>query len=145
MKKTREFLQKPKSTPKSDKTLILMLGNIYMCVCVCVCMYVYIYIYIYIGIYIHLQCRTPRFDPWFGKIPWRRQRLPTPVFWPGEFHGLYSPWGCKAWNMTEQLTYTFTIVLNLQTILGINKILFQSLNTGCFPTYLCLLSFSNVL
>ena len=21
--------------------------------------------------------------------------LPTPVFWPGEFHGLYSPWGCK--------------------------------------------------
>ena len=25
-----------------------------------------------------------------GKIPWRRERLPTPVFWPGEFHGLYS-------------------------------------------------------
>ena len=24
------------------------------------------------------------FDPWFGKIPWRRERLPTPVFWPGE-------------------------------------------------------------
>ena len=23
------------------------------------------------------------------KIPWRRERLPTPVFWPGEFHGLY--------------------------------------------------------
>ena len=22
------------------------------------------------------------------KIPWRRERLPTPVFWPGEFHGL---------------------------------------------------------
>ena len=27
------------------------------------------------------------------KIPWRRQRLPTPVFWPGEFHGLCSPRG----------------------------------------------------
>ena len=25
---------------------------------------------------------------WVGKIPWRRERLPTPVFWPGEFHGL---------------------------------------------------------
>ena len=25
--------------------------------------------------------------------PWRRERLPTPVFRPGEFHGLYSPWG----------------------------------------------------
>ena len=34
-------------------------------------------------------------DPWVGKIPWRRERLPTPVVWPGEFHGLYSPWGCR--------------------------------------------------
>ena len=24
------------------------------------------------------------------KISWRRERLPTPVFWPGEFHGLHS-------------------------------------------------------
>ena len=32
-------------------------------------------------------------DPWVGKIPWRRERLPTPVFWPREFHGLYSLWG----------------------------------------------------
>ena len=31
--------------------------------------------------------------PWVRKIPWRRERLPTPVLWPGEFHGLYSPWG----------------------------------------------------
>ena len=36
-----------------------------------------------------LQCGRPGFDPWFEKIPWRRQRLPIPVFWPGEFHGLY--------------------------------------------------------
>ena len=28
---------------------------------------------------------------WVGKIPWRRERLPIPVFWPGEFPGLYSP------------------------------------------------------
>ena len=26
--------------------------------------------------------------PGFGKIPWRRERLPTPIFWPGESHGL---------------------------------------------------------
>ena len=31
---------------------------------------------------IHLQCGKPGFDPWVGKIPWRRERLPTPVFWP---------------------------------------------------------------
>ena len=33
----------------------------------------------------------PGFDPWVGKIPWRREQLPTPVFWPGqsmEFSGL---------------------------------------------------------
>ena len=28
----------------------------------------------------------------------------TPVFWPGEFHGLYGPWGCKESGMTEWLS-----------------------------------------
>ena len=27
-------------------------------------------------------------ETWVGKIPWRREKLPTLVFWPGEFHGL---------------------------------------------------------
>ena len=36
-----------------------------------------------------------------GKIPWTRERLPTPEFWPGEFHGLYSPWSHKELDMTE--------------------------------------------
>ena len=40
-------------------------------------------------------------DPWVGKIPWRRKRLLTPVFRPGEFHGLYS---CKESDTTEQLS-----------------------------------------
>ena len=40
-----------------------------------------------------LQCGRPGFDPWVGKIPWRRERLPAPVFWPGDVHRLYSPWG----------------------------------------------------
>ena len=48
------------------------------------------------------------FHPWVGKIPWRRERLPTPVptpvFWPGEFRGLYSPWSCKESDMTEWLS-----------------------------------------
>ena len=33
--------------------------------------------------------------------PWRRERLPIPVFWPGEFQGLYSPWGSKELDTTE--------------------------------------------
>ena len=47
--------------------------------------------------------RGPGFHPWVGKIPWRRERLSTPVFWPGEFHGLYSPWDCKESDKTEWL------------------------------------------
>ena len=41
-------------------------------------------------------------DPWVGKI------LSTPVFWPGEFHGLYSPWGLKELVMTEQLSLSLS-------------------------------------
>ena len=51
-----------------------------------------------------LQCGRPGFDPWVGKIPWRKERLPTPVFWPGEFQGLYSPWGRKELDTTELLS-----------------------------------------
>ena len=55
-----------------------------------------------------LQCRRHGFDPWVGKIPWRREGLPTPVFLPGEFHGQrslggYSPWGHKESDMSEWL------------------------------------------
>ena len=36
-----------------------------------------------------MQCRRPWFDSWVGKIPWRRDRLPTPVFlgFPGGSDG----------------------------------------------------------
>jgi len=47
-----------------------------------------------------------RFDPWVGKILWRREWLLTPVFLPGEFHGQRSlagssPLVCKELDMTE--------------------------------------------
>jgi len=53
-----------------------------------------------------LQCGRRGFDPWVGKIPWRRKRLPTPVFLPGESHGRrslmgYSPWSHKESDTTE--------------------------------------------
>ena len=41
----------------------------------------------------------PMRETWVRSLGWEdpleRERLPTPVFWPGEFHGLYSPWGHK--------------------------------------------------
>ena len=42
--------------------------------------------------------------PRLGRSPGEGKRLPTPAFWPGELHGLYSPWGCKESDKTEQLS-----------------------------------------
>ena len=35
------------------------------------------------------------FNPWVGKIPWRRAWQPTLVFLPGESHGQKSLAGCS--------------------------------------------------
>ena len=51
--------------------------------------------------------------PGVGKIPWRRERLPTPVFWLGEFHGQYTPWGCKERDTPEQLLLSLCLSLLL--------------------------------
>ena len=53
-----------------------------------------------------LQCRRPKFNPWVGKIPWRRAWQPTPVLLPGQSHGQsglvgYSPQGCTKSDTTE--------------------------------------------
>ena len=52
-------------------------------------------------------------DPWVGKIAWRKEWLPTPVFLPGVFHGQrslagYSTWGSKESDSTEWLTYVMS-------------------------------------
>ena len=46
------------------------------------------------------------FDPWVGKIPWRRTWYPTLVFLPGESLGQrslvgYSPQGSKSWTQLK--------------------------------------------
>ena len=33
------------------------------------------------------RCKSHRFHPWLGKIPWRRAWQSIPVFLPGESHG----------------------------------------------------------
>ena len=59
-----------------------------------------------------LQCRRPQFDPWVGKISWKRKWQHTPVFLPGKSHGernlvSYSSWGHKELDTTEQPTFSF--------------------------------------
>ena len=55
------------------------------------------------------ECRRVGFDPWVGKIPWRRKWQPIPICLPGKSHGQrnlmgYSPWGHKELNTTELLS-----------------------------------------
>ncbi|CAN0569506.1 unnamed protein product [Rangifer tarandus platyrhynchus] len=51
------------------------------------------------------------FNPWVGKISWRRKWQPTPVFLPGEFHGR-GAWQATVHGVTES-THTCTSLLNL--------------------------------
>ena len=48
--------------------------------------------------------------PWVGKITWKREQLPTPVFFPEEVHEQgslvgYSPWDHKELDMVERLLH----------------------------------------
>ena len=58
------------------------------------------------------------FDPWVGKIPWRRHWPPTPVFLPGRSHGQrslagYSPQGHKELDMTGHASTNIFYVCTL--------------------------------
>jgi len=61
-----------------------------------------------------LQGGRAGFDPWVGKITWRRKWQPTPVPLPGKFHVRrslvgYSSWGHKELDTTELFTF-FTFI-----------------------------------
>ena len=65
-----------------------------------------------------LQCGRPGFNPWVGKIPWRRKWQPTPVFLPGKSHGQrnlvdysLSLWDNKDSDTTERLHFHFLDLL----------------------------------
>ena len=59
------------------------------------------------------------FDPWGGKIPWRREQLPTtPVFWTGKFHGLIQSVGSqRVRHYWVASTFTFFIEPNLHSLI----------------------------
>ena len=63
-----------------------------------------------------LQCRRPQFNSWVGKIPWRSERLPTPVYWLEDFHRLYSPGGRRESDTTEWLSLSLTFVCSVMNL-----------------------------
>ena len=52
-------------------------------------------------------------ETWVQSLGWEgpleKGNVPTLVFWPGEFHVLYSPWGHKESDMTEQISLHYRI------------------------------------
>ena len=62
------------------------------------------------------QCRRFKFDPWVGKIPWRRNGYPLQYSCLGQFHRQrsledYSPWDHKELDTTKQLRHNNTVAL----------------------------------
>ena len=47
------------------------------------------------------QCRRHGFDPWVGKIPWRKTRQPTPNPWQPKYSCLENPMDRGAWRAMD--------------------------------------------
>ena len=69
------------------------------------------------------ECKRCRFDPWVGKISWRREWQPTPVFLPGEFHRQKSLGGRLQFMVSQRIRHDWAINKHIQQILspGIQK------------------------
>ena len=80
------------------------------------------------------------FSPWVGKIPWRKEQLPTPVFWPGESHGLYSPWSHKA-TSTFQTGLTPGLCWELFLVLKWFRSVLCLKHHGSLSSLVCLFQF----
>ena len=85
------------------------------------------------------QCRRCRFDPWVGKIPWRRKWQPLQYPWTEEPGGLQSM-GCKELGLTERLKtqhmcgQMFSLLLRI--CLGV-KVPMWLFNVNFFFKYCC--------
>ena len=75
------------------------------------CVHTHIHTYIWASLAAQRVKKLPamqetRLEPWVGKVPWRREWLPTPAFLPRESHGQrslvgYSSYGRKELDMTK--------------------------------------------
>ena len=90
----------------------------------------------------HSRHKWPGFDPWVRRIPWRRKWQSSPVFLPGESHGLrslagYGAWVAKSWTLVKQLRFkevTFQLVDLFSSVAFLFSIflIFRS-KYDCFP------------
>ena len=72
-------------------------------------------------------------ETWVLSLDWEDspregEKLPTPVFWPREFHGLHSPWGREESNMTERLWFWSIHPSNIISVLTMCQEIFWVLD-----------------
>ena len=92
-----------------------------------------------------LQCRRPCLDSWVRKILWRRERLPTPVLWPGEFHWTIGSqrvghdWASRETEVKTQGGYTTLLRIKVYNCpqqpvtASQDRMAFSSTFETCFP------------
>ena len=64
------------------------------------------------------RCRRPEFNSWAGKMPWRREWLPTPVFLPGESQGRGAWWAAvyvvaQSWTRLKRLSSSSSSMIQI--------------------------------
>ena len=87
-----------------------------------------------------LQGRRCGFNPWVGKIPWRRKWQPIPVLLSGKSHGqriLIGPssWDLKESDMTERLHFHFYTYWNCYINLFYSKGLLHGSHKNYFLSH----------
>ena len=67
-------------------------------------------------------------ETWVWSLGWedplKKGKATTPVFWPREFHELYSPWGHKGSDMTERLAFSLSYIFCIVAIIIRKKVLY---------------------
>ena len=93
----------------------------------------------------HLQCGRPKFNPWVGKIAWRRTWQSTPPFLPGESPWTEEPSGLQTVGSQRvgQDWVTNTYLLNLEAT-NMNKNIFLSVEGTVIYTQLRLFPFNRI-
>ena len=95
------------------------------------------------------KCKRHGFDPWVGKIPWRRKWQLTRVFLPGKFHGHRSLVGCSLWGLKELDTAEHThmprcFCQSLLKLMSIKSVMPSSHLILCCPLLLLPSSLPNI-
>ena len=79
----------------------------------------------------HQRWKRPGFNPWVGKIPWRRGRQPTPVFLPGE-----SPWAEELSGLqfmgSQRVRHDWSDLAHTHTCTNLYVQRGLTLNTSCY-------------